>query len=384
MPITAIVQVIRRTLGTVTVHRGPAGPAGGAADIATQITGATARPPDGTETAGVVVAGTLGKMTLTAIKTWILSGLQIAWGSVTGKPSAFAPSAHAAAHAPDGADSLLPWYAPGALEITSGEINIYPYEYTISGTTQAVPNLRYAGLYSGQPTWTNDGVPYTSATWGMIRTSGPSGGFTISDFGSNYWFAESQAEYPTADLVWTIPGGSAGIGDPVLAFDSWWPIAGAIGQVLKLPPAVMYNPPRIYTAIRAGAGSTEWKEISALVQFQAGTPISWGSTPGQTIQEMTRVVRTTDTSFILGPEDTGTIIETLADTQINVTMPETDPGEGWSCGFIQGGDGQITFLQGSANPIKSFLGLVSTAGNNAQATILRTDLNTYNLGGNLS
>jgi len=64
-------------------------------DIISAIEAADSMSPvSGDAEVPVLISGGLLKVTLTAIKSWVLSGLEIAWGSVTGKPSAFTPSAH--------------------------------------------------------------------------------------------------------------------------------------------------------------------------------------------------------------------------------------------------------------------------------------------------
>lgn len=48
----------------------------------------------GAETALLTQTGNSRKVTLNTLKTWVLSGLTIAWGSVTGKPTVFPPDTH--------------------------------------------------------------------------------------------------------------------------------------------------------------------------------------------------------------------------------------------------------------------------------------------------
>lgn len=78
-------------------------------DILSAIDAADSMSPvSGSAEVPVSLSGGLLKVTLTAIKSWVLSGLEIAWGSVTGKPSTFAPSAHKSSHAEGGSDPLSP------------------------------------------------------------------------------------------------------------------------------------------------------------------------------------------------------------------------------------------------------------------------------------
>ena len=83
-------NVGRLTTTSVAIHTATAGSPYGvsATAMAGAITAAsTITPITGDEIAPALSGGVLGKFTYTAIKTWVLSGLQIAWGSVTGKPT---------------------------------------------------------------------------------------------------------------------------------------------------------------------------------------------------------------------------------------------------------------------------------------------------------
>lgn len=88
-------NVTKKVIGTIVVRRGPAGPAGEPGDIAQEIESATALTPiAGTEKVALSISGVLKSLTLANLKTWVLNGLTIAWGSVTGKPETFPPVAH--------------------------------------------------------------------------------------------------------------------------------------------------------------------------------------------------------------------------------------------------------------------------------------------------
>jgi hypothetical protein len=143
----------------------------------------------------------------------------------------------------------------------------------------------------------------------------------------------------------------------------------------------------------AAAVSNSGTLAAAVLNFTipAGEPVTNASInaaieddPGASVTALTAISDTSDTSLILEAVDSGTIIRTTAATTINVQMPDTDPGDGWTVMVIQGGAGQITFIPGTGNTIQSYLDLVSAAGQHAGVTIIRVAANTYWIGGQLT
>lgn len=109
-----------------------------------------AAPPSGSGWSSLSTA-------LSAMYATVTSGLTVAWGSVTGKPSSFTPAAHASTHGSSGADPVSP-AAIGALATSAlvqsvgdpGSGSNVPSEAAVySAIAQAISGLANGLVYKG-------------------------------------------------------------------------------------------------------------------------------------------------------------------------------------------------------------------------------------------
>lgn len=94
------------------------------------------------------------------------------------------------------------------------------------------------------------------------------------------------------------------------------------------------------------------------------------------------IITETTTARILSASDNGKVIYCTSGSATTITTA-TGLGAGFSCVVIQGGAGQLTFVQASSTTLVSFGSLVKTAGQYATTSVISPVADTFLLSGNL-
>lgn len=94
------------------------------------------------------------------------------------------------------------------------------------------------------------------------------------------------------------------------------------------------------------------------------------------------IITESGTSRTLSAIDNGKVIYCTSGSAVTITTA-VGLGAGFSCLVIQGGDGQVSFSQGSSTTLASYASLVKIDGKYAVATIVCPVANTFILMGNL-
>jgi hypothetical protein len=170
---------------------------------------ATITPITGDEIAPALSGGVLGKITYSAIKTWVLSGLQIAWGSVTGKPTTLVGYGITDAEPAKGADDN---YVTDAEKTNIGNLGTAAYTAStayasaLGADDNYVTDAQKAALHAAA-TVTGNGIALTgqqiSLSIGTGSTQVAAGNHTHSGV-----YAASSHTHVSADVTDASTGGN--------------------------------------------------------------------------------------------------------------------------------------------------------------------------------
>lgn len=141
-------------------------------------------------------------------------------------------------------------------------------------------------------------------------------------------------------------------------------------------------------ALKTAGGSTYQVQYNNAGAFAGSSNVTIDPTTG-TLQagayrmSSTSVITEATTSRTLSVLDNGKFIYVTNSSPITITTA-AGLGVGFSCAIIQGGAGQITFVQGTSTIMVSYGSLVRTPGQYATVSIINPVADTFILAGQLA
>jgi hypothetical protein len=124
--------------------------------------------------------------------------------------------------------------------------------------------------------------------------------------------------------------------------------------------------------VRVGTDAGAMNNVSCAVS---------GGSESTGVQSLTVSVNT-GTAYTLQSTDTGKVLSFTSSSPVTLTVPQGLP-TGFSCTIDQAGTGAISVISSGSAAVTSFNGLISTAGQYAQASLYQISSNTFRLTGNL-
>jgi hypothetical protein len=101
------------------------------------------------------------------------------------------------------------------------------------------------------------------------------------------------------------------------------------------------------------------------------------------ITALTNITSTSSTTINLTAADSGKILRCTSSDVVTINMPSTDPGGNFTVAVIRSGTGTVTFAA-NGKTLNSYNNMLTIAGQHAWASVIREDVDVYNLSGTLS
>jgi hypothetical protein len=101
------------------------------------------------------------------------------------------------------------------------------------------------------------------------------------------------------------------------------------------------------------------------------------------ITALSNITSTSSTTINLTAVDSGKILRCTSSDVVTINMPSTDPGGNFTVAVIQSGTGTVTFAA-NGKTLNSYNNMLTIAGRHAWASVIREDVDVYNLTGTLS
>ena len=101
------------------------------------------------------------------------------------------------------------------------------------------------------------------------------------------------------------------------------------------------------------------------------------------ITALSNITSTSSTTINLTAADSGKILRCTSSDVVTINMPSTDPGGNFTVAVIRSGTGTVTFAA-NGKTLNSYNNMLTIAGQHAWASVIREDVDVYNLSGTLS
>jgi len=101
------------------------------------------------------------------------------------------------------------------------------------------------------------------------------------------------------------------------------------------------------------------------------------------ITALSNITSTGSTTINLTAADSGKILRCTSSDVVTINMPSTDPGGNFTVAVIRSGTGTVTFAA-NGKTLNSYNNMLTIAGRHAWASVIREDVDVYNLSGTLS
>jgi hypothetical protein len=136
--------------------------------------------------------------------------------------------------------------------------------------------------------------------------------------------------------------------------------------------------------VQIASGANETATAAQAALKLAGSAAEESSVAAAFVTGLSQITELTGSGTTLTKAHSGNIYMVQTDVDHVIDLPEDDPGGPFSVAFIQAGNGGQIVFSATNGTINSYNGLLTTAGQHAWASLIRTGVNTYNLSGTLA